>query len=121
MLNFAANNPLAGRARDHKVSSVVSDYEIIERIDAFCDATPGRRANAEQLAPLVLFVPAGPGWPYYARPRRDPQAAVTVADVRRVRARQRELLIPESFEWIEEITPGLAGVAASSGLDVYSH
>jgi len=99
----------------------VSDYEIIERIDAFCDAAPRRRANAEQLGPLVLFVPAGPGWPYYARPRRDLRTAVTVADVRRVRARQRELLIPQSFEWIEEVTPELAAIAASAGLAVHSH
>jgi ribosomal protein S18 acetylase RimI-like enzyme len=99
----------------------VSDYEIIERIDAFCDAAPRRRANAEQLGPLILFVPAGPGWPYYARPRRDLRTVVTVADVRRVRARQRELLIPESFEWIQEVTPGLETVAASAGLAVHSH
>src|SRR5215468_3927000 len=121
MRDFAADNPLAGGARDLKVSSVVSDYKIIERIDAYCDAVPRRRAHAEQLGPLVLFVPAGPGWPYYARPRRDGRAAVTVADVRRVRARQRELLIPESFEWIEEVAPGLAAIAASAGLDVHSH
>ncbi len=99
----------------------MSDYEIIERIDAFCDTAPRRRANAEQLGPLILFVPAGPGWPYYARPRRDLRTVVTVADVRRVRARQRELLIPESFEWIQEVTPGLATVAASAGLTVHSH
>jgi ribosomal protein S18 acetylase RimI-like enzyme len=99
----------------------VNDYKIIERIDAFCDAAPRRRANAEQLGPLVLFVPAGPGWPYYARPRRDLRAAITVADVRRVRARQRELLIPESFEWIAEVTPDLAVVGASAGLVVRTH
>ncbi len=99
----------------------MSDYEIIERIDAFCDAAPRRRANAEPLGSLMLFVPAGPGWPYYARPRRDSTDPVTVADVRRVRARQRELLIPESFEWIEEVTPDLAAVAASAGLAVHSH
>jgi hypothetical protein len=53
----------------------------------------------------VLFVPVGPGWPYYARPWRGPRPPVTAADVRAVRARQRELIIPESFEWIEQIAP----------------
>jgi ribosomal protein S18 acetylase RimI-like enzyme len=99
----------------------VSDYDIIERIDAFCDAAPRRRAKPEPVGPLVLFVPAGPGWPYYARPRRDARSAVSVSDIRRVRARQRELLIPESFEWIAQIAPDLAGAAAQAGLAVHAH
>jgi len=99
----------------------VSEYEIIERIDAFCDAVPRRRARAEAHGPLVLFVPTGPGWPYYARPRLRSGLPVTAADVRSVRARQRELLIPESFEWIEEATPGMAEAAARAGLRVTAH
>jgi ribosomal protein S18 acetylase RimI-like enzyme len=99
----------------------VSDYDIIERIDAFCDAAPRRRATPEPLGPLVLFVPNGPGWPYYARPRRDARSAVSASDVRRVRARQRELLIPESFEWIAQFSPDLAEVACDAGLAVHAH
>ena len=59
----------------HKVSTAVRAYEDIERIDAFCDAVPRRRARAQEYGPLVLFVPTGPGWPYYARPRRGAAAA----------------------------------------------
>jgi GNAT superfamily N-acetyltransferase len=99
----------------------VSDYEVIERIDAFCDAVPRQRARAEAHGPLVLFVPTGPGWPYYARPRLGSRLPVTAADVRSVRARQRELLIPESFEWIKEATPGMAAAAAKAGLEVQAH
>jgi ribosomal protein S18 acetylase RimI-like enzyme len=99
----------------------VSDYEVIERIDAFCDAVPRQRARAEVLGPLVLFVPVGPGWPYYARPRVDERLPVSVTNVRSVRARQRELLIPESFEWIEQTAPGMASAAAGSGLEVRAH
>jgi ribosomal protein S18 acetylase RimI-like enzyme len=99
----------------------VSDYEIIERIDAFCDAVPRQRARAEMIGPLVLFVPVGPGWPYYARPRVDEWLPVTAADVRAVRARQRELLIPESFEWIAQTAPGMAAAAADAGLRVHAH
>jgi hypothetical protein len=73
----------------------VNDYEVIERIDAFCDAVPRQRARAEMIGPLVLFVPVGPGWPYYARARVDERLPIAAADVRSVRARQRELLIPE--------------------------
>ncbi|MBV9854970.1 MAG: GNAT family N-acetyltransferase [Streptosporangiaceae bacterium] len=99
----------------------MSDYEFIERIDAFCDAVPRQRARAEEHGPLVLFVPTGPGWPYYARPRRGSGLPVTAADVRSVRARQRELLIPESFEWIEEATPGMAAAATEARLQVKAH
>ena len=54
----------------------MSDYEVIERIDAFCDAVPRQRARAEVIGPLVLFVPVGSGWPYYARPRVDERLPV---------------------------------------------
>ncbi len=97
------------------------DYEVIERIDAFCDAVPRRRARAIKCGPLVLFVPAGPGWPYYARPSRGARPPVTATDVRAVRARQRELIIPESFEWIEQIAPEMAAAAADAGLQVQPH
>jgi ribosomal protein S18 acetylase RimI-like enzyme len=99
----------------------VRTYEVIERIDAFCDAVPRRRARADEHGPLVLFVPTGPGWPYYARPRRGQRPPVTAADVRAVRARQRELIIPESFEWIEQVTPEMAAAAAEAGLEVQPH
>ena len=95
--------------------------EVIERIDAFCDAVPRRRARADRFGPLVLFVPTGPGWPYYARPSRGSRPPVTAADVRAVRARQRELIIPESFEWIEQVAPEMAAAAAEAGLDVQRH
>jgi ribosomal protein S18 acetylase RimI-like enzyme len=99
----------------------VSDYEVIGRIDAFCDAAPRNRARAEVFGSLVLFVPVGPGWPYYARPRVDQRLPVAVADIRSVRARQRELLIPESFEWIKQTAPGMAAAAAGAGLEVQAH
>jgi ribosomal protein S18 acetylase RimI-like enzyme len=104
-----------------KVDSAVSDNEIIEHIDAFCDGVPRQRARAEELGPLVLFVPVGPGWPYYARPRLDRKAPVRGADIRSVRARQRELLIPESFEWLEPTAPMMASAATEAGLDVRRH
>ncbi|MBV9205548.1 MAG: GNAT family N-acetyltransferase [Actinobacteria bacterium] len=96
-------------------------YEVVERIDAFCDAVPRRRARADESGPLVLFVPTGPGWPYYARPRRGPRPPVTPGDIRAVRARQRELVIPESFEWIDEVAPEMAAAAAEAGLQVQPH
>jgi ribosomal protein S18 acetylase RimI-like enzyme len=94
---------------------------VIARIDRFCDTAPKQRARAEQHGPLVLFVTEGPGWPYYARPKQRPRDRITVADVRRVRARQRELGIPQSFEWIEQVAPDLTEAAAGAGLEVTAH
>jgi ribosomal protein S18 acetylase RimI-like enzyme len=99
----------------------VGDNEVIERIDAFCDAVPRRRARADEYGPLVLFVPTGPGWPYYARPKRGSRSPVTPADIRAVRARQRELIIPQSFEWIEQSAPEMATAAAEAGLEIQQH
>jgi ribosomal protein S18 acetylase RimI-like enzyme len=99
----------------------VRTNEVIERIDAFCDAVPRRRARADEHGPLVLFVPTGPGWPYYARPRPGARPRITAADIRVVRARQRELIIPESFEWIERTAPEMAVAAAEAGLEVQPH
>ena len=96
-------------------------YEVIERIDAFCDAVPRSRARAEVHGSLVLFVPTGPGWPYYSRPACGSRPPVTTGDIRAVRARQRELIIPESFEWIEEVAPEMAGAAAGASLEVQTH
>ena len=38
-----------------------------------------------------------------------------------VRARQRELLIPKSFEWIDEATPGMTAAAPGGGLAARAH
>jgi len=104
------------------VLTVVSNHEgLIKLIDAYCDAQPRERARAEEHGPLVLFAPAGPGFPYYARPRAGDRGPVTAADVRAVRARQRELGLPESFEWIERSAPELAAAAAGAGLRVHRH
>jgi hypothetical protein len=99
----------------------VDDSSTIERIDAFCDAVPRRWARAEEHGPLVMFVPTGPGFPYYARPRRGTTERVTPDDIRAVRARQRELLIPESFEWIDEAAPTMTAAAPDGGLAARAH
>jgi ribosomal protein S18 acetylase RimI-like enzyme len=103
------------------LSRGVDEFDTIERIDAFCDAVPRRRARAEEIGPLVLFVPAGGGFPYYARPRRGPYGTITSDLIRAVRARQRELLIPESFEWIDEAAPQMTAAAPGAGLAVRAH
>jgi N-acetylglutamate synthase-like GNAT family acetyltransferase len=90
---------------------------LLARMNAFCDAVPRDRARAEGIGPFVLFVRQGPGWPFYARPAIGAPPA-TPADVGAVRARQRELGLPEAFEWLDDLVPSLAGTAASAGLSV---
>ncbi|WP_434440761.1 GNAT family N-acetyltransferase [Lentzea sp. E54] len=65
----------------------------------------------------MLFLQAGDGYPYYARPR-FPGGNPSLDDVLKVRERQRELGVPEAFEWVHETTPGLLDVAIEAGLEV---
>ena len=99
----------------------MNDDEIIGRVDSFCDAVARSRARAEVIGALVLFVPVGAGFPYYARPRPGQRPRATAADVRAARARQRELLLPESFEWVERTAPDMAQAATEAGLAVHAH
>jgi ribosomal protein S18 acetylase RimI-like enzyme len=95
--------------------------DLLDRIDAYCDAVPRSAARAEQIGPFVLFVPGPHPWPYYARPARGHADPATAEDVRRVRDRQRELGEPEAFEWIADVAPGLIEVARAGGLEVNEH
>jgi ribosomal protein S18 acetylase RimI-like enzyme len=90
---------------------------ILSEIEAYYDAVPRAACRVEQLGPFTLFVNRGPGWPYYARPALG-ASEFDAADVHRVRTRQRELGIPEAFEWVAETTPGLAAAAQEAGLAV---
>jgi ribosomal protein S18 acetylase RimI-like enzyme len=98
----------------------VTRNTLLTTIERFYDAVPRTGAVTESYGGLTLFVRDGHGWPYYARPALggpDP----TVDDVLRVRERQRELGVPEAFEWVDEVTPGLAPLASDAGLAVVRH
>ncbi|MFC5147750.1 GNAT family N-acetyltransferase [Streptomyces aureoversilis] len=97
---------------------------LLDRLEGYYDSVPRSAARAEDFGPLTLFVREGGGWPYYARPSLGPAGAgrpVSAADVLRVRARQRELGLPESFEWVAETTPALRAAAEEAGLTVHEH
>ncbi|WP_367140817.1 GNAT family N-acetyltransferase [Streptomyces sp. STD57] len=95
--------------------------ELPARIEQYYDAVPRSGARAEDFGPLTLFVREGRGWPFYARPALGWSGPVSAGDVARVRARQRELGIPESFEWVAETTPALRAAAEEAGLTVHEH
>jgi ribosomal protein S18 acetylase RimI-like enzyme len=93
------------------------DNDVFVRLERFYDALPRPYARAEEFGGLVLFAREGEGWPYYARPRLGAQTP-SAADITAVRQRQRDLGVPEAFEWVHETTPDLLAVARSAGLEV---
>ena len=88
-------------------------------MECFYDAVPRDAARAEQIGGLVLFVrnTAG-GYPFYARPLIGAAESPSPADITAVRERQRELGLPEAFEWVHETTPDLLASARAAGLAV---
>jgi ribosomal protein S18 acetylase RimI-like enzyme len=95
----------------------LQDTDVFVRLERFYDAVPRPYARTEDFGGLVLFVREGEGWPYYARPRSGAETP-SAADITAVRQRQRELGVPEAFEWVHETSPDLLAVARSAGLEV---
>ncbi|GLY01943.1 GNAT family N-acetyltransferase [Actinoplanes sp. NBRC 101535] len=93
------------------------DSDLFDRLEQFYDALPRPWARVEEIGSLILFIREGEGWPYYARPARGSHTP-SAADILETRRRQRELGLPESFEWVHETTPDLLAVARSAGLEV---
>jgi N-acetylglutamate synthase-like GNAT family acetyltransferase len=95
--------------------------ELLSRLEHYYDAVPRSAARVEDFGPLTLFVREGDGLPFYARPYAGWSGAVSAADVMRLRVRQRELGVPESFEWVAEVTPALRTAVEQTGLVVHEH
>ncbi|HEU4675124.1 MAG TPA: GNAT family N-acetyltransferase [Motilibacteraceae bacterium] len=96
--------------------------DLLARIERYYDAAPRPNARTLDVGPFTLFVNERPGgWPHYARPRLGLAAEPTAVDVDAVRARQRELGVPEALEWVHQTTPALLGAARATGLQVHEH
>ncbi|MCB5178153.1 GNAT family N-acetyltransferase [Streptomyces antimicrobicus] len=95
---------------------------ILDALERYYDTVPRvGGARAEDFGPLTLFVQEGQGWPYYARPTLGAAAQAGPADVLRVLERQRELKVPQAFEWVAETTPSLRAAVEAAGLHVHAH
>ncbi|MEU3404127.1 GNAT family N-acetyltransferase [Streptomyces sp. NPDC006670] len=94
---------------------------ILSALERYYDTVPRRGgARGEDFGALTLFVQEGNGWQYYARPSLGGPEA-TPADVRKVLERQRELEVPEAFEWVAENSPSLRAAVEAAGLHVHAH
>ncbi|MCW2725868.1 MAG: family N-acetyltransferase [Frankiales bacterium] len=94
------------------------DEPLLAELERFFDAVPRNAAVVEKYGPLTLFVRQGAGWPFYARPTLGNVTEARASDVKRVRARQRELGVPEAFEWVAETHPRLGATLRAMGFVV---
>ncbi len=95
---------------------------VLEVLERYFDEVPRVTTRTEEIGPFTLFVQGDPrGWPYYARPRLGHPGPFTPDDVRRVRERQRDLGLPESFEWVHENTAALTEVVRRTDLQLHEH
>ncbi|KAB1144714.1 GNAT family N-acetyltransferase [Streptomyces luteolifulvus] len=101
----------------------MTESSLRDRIETYYAAVPLLFAEAEDFGPLRLFVRREPGAPYYggphhASPTPSSSSPVTAEDIARVRARQRELGVPDAFEWLAEAAPSLRTIVEEAGLPV---
>jgi ribosomal protein S18 acetylase RimI-like enzyme len=99
---------------------VQSDADIRAHLETYYDAVPRAQSRIEDFGPLTLFVRTDTSHPYYARPTIGRDGA-TAEDVRAVVARQGELGVPQSLEWVAETTPDLETAVRDAGLTVHRH
>jgi ribosomal protein S18 acetylase RimI-like enzyme len=93
--------------------------DMLQTLETYYDAAPRPFATTEEVGPFTLFLQTDPGfWSFYARPRLGNSDVITRNDVQTVRARQLELGVPESIEWVHEVTPSLLEAARASRLTV---
>lgn len=93
---------------------------LLRRLDAYLDAVPRPSTTAYEVGPLTVFV-SHSGWPYYARPRIGRTDRIRTGDVVAARQTQRQLGVPEAFEWVAQTAPELAGAAVEADLSVVEH
>lgn len=98
-----------------------SDTAVRAQVETYYDAVPRLSARVETVGPLTLFVNDGGTNAYYGRPTLGQTRALTAEDVRMLLDRQRSLELPQSLEWVAEVTPSLEAAAHAAGLHVSRH
>lgn len=88
------------------------DLTVLEQ---YYDAVPRRFTTTEEVGPFTLFLDASAGWPWYARPRFGGDGPYDAAAVAGLLARMRELDVPETIEWVADLTPPLLDAVLAEG------
>lgn len=88
------------------------DLTVLEQ---YYDAVPRRFTTTEEVGPFTLFLDASAGWPWYARPRLGGDGPYDAAAVTGLLARMRELDVPETIEWVADLTPALLDAVLAEG------
>jgi ribosomal protein S18 acetylase RimI-like enzyme len=101
-----------------RIGIVPTSTAELDDIESYYDTVPRASATVEDLGSFTLFVSTA-GFPYYARPNISRALAITASDVSAVRDRQRELGVPEAFEWVADLQPDLAATVRAAGMAVY--
>jgi len=92
---------------------------LLTTLETYYDAAPRPMATTEEIGPFTLFLRSDDdGWPFYARPTLGYDGPFSAGHVEVVRERQRDLKVPEAFEWVHETTPTLLAAAREAGLHV---
>ncbi len=94
--------------------------EGVDDLDAYLDAAPRPDSDVVQAGPFTLFVSRTP-WSYYARPTLGEDRPLTAADLSVLADACARQGVALSMEWIHEVHPELADLAAASGLEIESH
>jgi len=103
-----------------RMSSTSGPSDLIDDLDAYFDAAPRPDSGAVAVGPFTLFVSRTP-WSYYARPTLGQRDPITDTHLDALASACKERGVGLSIEWVDEVHPELAEVAASHGLEVSSH
>jgi GNAT superfamily N-acetyltransferase len=91
---------------------------LLERVEVYYDCVPRAVATTEEVGPFTLFIPEeGSGWHFYARPRLHGTHAFTPRAVEAVLERQRQLGLPQSIEWVDDVTRSLLPAVRGAGFE----
>ena len=83
--------------------------DLLAALERYFDEVPRAQSDVEEVGPFTLFrAHPSAGWPFYARPRLGLDRPVAPRDVELLLARQDELGLPRTLEWVEEVAPSLA-------------
>jgi ribosomal protein S18 acetylase RimI-like enzyme len=93
---------------------------VAAELDAYFDAAPRPDADPVETGAFTLFVSRTP-WSYYARPALAHDEPITSADLDQLGQACEAHGVDLAIEWVDEVHPELADLAAGYGLEVSTH